>query len=151
MKIDSPLWKKLKKQAFDGSVDVKDLPADEYKYFSELMKLYEKYRRKELDEQQAKRLEAKIYMECLQYRRAFEEAQRIRKTASSDLLRIEGLLCRIECIKFNTVEDYFKAAESAFEVIGILINDRTLQDRVKKRIEPIEKEIIEREKSNAKI
>ena len=50
---DTDTFRKLERQAYDGTLDVSDFPSAEYMYFSELRKIYYAFKFENLPEEEA--------------------------------------------------------------------------------------------------
>ena len=65
---DKNTFRKLERQAYDGTIDVTKFPPAEYRYFSELKKLYYAFKFEELPKEEAsrkKRILLKLYKEAI--------------------------------------------------------------------------------------
>lgn len=60
---DESVFESLEKQCYNGSLDVSDFPPCEYKYFSELRKIYYAYKFESLDRDSAERKKSVLYRE----------------------------------------------------------------------------------------
>lgn len=58
-------FKKLERQAYDGSIDLDKLPAAEYRYFDRLRRLYHKYKFEGLSQEYAEKMKGIAYNEYL--------------------------------------------------------------------------------------
>ena len=59
--------KRLKHQAYDGSINLDNLPAPEYRYFDRIRRLYEKYKfDKNMPKDFAERMKRIVYSEYMQ-------------------------------------------------------------------------------------
>lgn len=58
-------FKRLERQAFDGSIDLDRLPAAEYRYFDMLRRLYHKYKFEGISQEYARKMKNIAYNEYL--------------------------------------------------------------------------------------
>ena len=58
-------FKKLERQAFDGSIDLDKLPAAEYRYFDRIRRLYHKYKFEGMPKNFAEKMKSIAYNEYL--------------------------------------------------------------------------------------
>ncbi|MBR5513697.1 MAG: hypothetical protein IKV85_06895 [Ruminococcus sp.] len=127
---DKDTFRKLERQAYDGTIDVTKFPPAEYKYFSELRKIYYAFKFEGLSKEEAshrKQLFFRKYSEdiskqerCVAVYAQFQES--IRK-ASENISRIEKS------------HDVTEVAMLACETLGAMMGEDTFYGRQKKKLE----------------
>lgn len=126
---DPDTWAKLERQAYDGTVELRSLPAPAYKYFSELAAIYYAFRFEGMpkeDAERAKRLLLKAYQQetadLHSAREIFAEYQENAKKSE---------LCRTEIEK---AEDAVTIAARACEIIEALTGETGFAERQKRKL-----------------
>lgn len=127
---DKDTFRKLERQAYDGIIDVTKFPPAEYKYFSELRKIYYAFKYDGLSKEEAssrKQILFRKYTEdiskyerCIAVYAQFQE--NIRK-ASENISRIEKS------------HDVTEIAMLACEVLGAMMGEDTFYGRQKSKLE----------------
>ena len=127
---DKDTFRKLERQAYDGTIDVTNFPPAEYKYFSELKKLYYAFKFEGLSKEEAysrKQILFRKYTEdiskherCIAVYSQFQES--IRK-AGENISRIEKS------------HDVTEVALLACETLGIMMGEGTFYGRQKSKLE----------------
>ena len=116
---DPDIWKSLKRQCYDGTLDYEDYPADEYKYFDKLRELGYLYRAQQIDKAEFNKRDAANFKEYEEFKQNYirnvtEVAANIRL---SEQLRInirqekdrdKLLELALECVEVMTGEKGFK-------------------------------------------
>lgn len=124
------IFKKYERQAYDGIINVTDFPPAEYKYFSELMKIYREFRFEGLAKEDSVKMKAKLlheYQECISELGRSAEVYR----KYQDGIRAAG-------VNLSRIEKSHNAAEIALiacEVIGIMTGDGSFVVRQKKKLQ----------------
>lgn len=122
-------WKILELQAYDGVIDFSPFPPAAYRYFSELQKIYAKYRSGEYDRRTAERAKRLQYS---RYRQAIQDYDRWRAVNAQwqhDIVICGSLLSDIE--KAQSVQ---QIADIACKVIGLMTGDSSFYPRQMKKI-----------------
>lgn len=70
---DEAVWKDLKRQCYDGTIDYEDFPGDEYKYFDRLRVIYLRFKFDDLPKEEAMQQECQLLKE---YRLSKEQTAR---------------------------------------------------------------------------
>ena len=112
------VWKELKRQCYDGTLDYEDYPADEYKYFDKLRITYLEYKFNNLPKDKAAERERLLYMEYLAAKEKASKSLYVYKVYQDNIKRLDSL--RIEINKAQTVEGKLRAA---LEIVGIVTGD----------------------------
>lgn len=112
---DFEQWKSLERQAYEGTINFDKFPANEYKYFRELLKLYTEYRFGSIDKgyaQQQKALLLKEYTQSVQER---ERYLYVYRTYQENVVTLQHRLAEIE--KAQTAEEIADLACSCLELL----------------------------------
>lgn len=127
---DKDTFSKLERQAYDGTIGVAKFPPAEYKYFSELKKLYYDFKFEGLSKEEAshrKQILFRKYSEdvseherCIAVYAQFQES--IRKAGEN-----------ISCIEKS--HDVTEIALLACETLGIMMDEGTFYGRQKRKIQ----------------
>lgn len=115
---DTDTFHKLERQAYDGTLDVSDFPPAEYKYFSELRKIYYAFKFEGLSKEDASRQKSimlRHYHEDLQ---EHEDRLAVYRNYQNNI-RISEML-KTEIQKSYDIHDI---AVTAIQIIGLLTND----------------------------
>jgi hypothetical protein len=126
---DESVFKSLEKQCYDGSLDVSDFPPAEYKYFSELRKIYYAFKFEGLDKDNAERKKALLYRE---YQRNVSESDyslQLHKVYQDNIRSACTLLSDIEKSK-----DTETIALLACKAIQCMTGEYSFADRQAKKI-----------------
>lgn len=116
--------KKLEHQAYDGSINLDNLPAPEYRYFDRLRRLYEKYKYGGMPLDFAERMKRIAYSEYVQ---DIEERKRYRLM----YVQYQYNIRQAEQLKIDAEKhgDLFKAAD----IVGLLTGDESYGKRIRKK------------------
>ena len=124
---DTDTFRKLERQAYDGTLDVTDFPPAEYKYFSELRKIYYAFKFDELAKSDAEKQKAILL--CQYHEDLQEHENRLAVYRHyQDNIRQAGML-RTEIQKSH---DITEIALLACQTISLMTNEPTfakLQER----------------------
>lgn len=122
-------FKRLERQTYDGTLDVSDFPPAEYKYFSELRKIYYAFKFEGLDKDNAERKKALLYRE---YQRNVSESDyslQVHKAYQGNIRSACTLLSDIEKSK-----DTETIALLACKAIQCMTGEYSFADRQAKKI-----------------
>ena len=106
---DKDTFRKLERQAYDGTIDVTKFPPEEYKYFSELKKLYYAFKFEGLSKEDASRKKQILfrnYQENISEHEhrlmvyPFQETAALRATVGLvfEVIIIAGINVRLKCV-----------------------------------------------------
>lgn len=112
---DTDTFSRLERQAYDGKLDVADFPPAEYKYFSELRKIYYAFKFEGLAKSDAEKVLLRHYHEDLQ---EYENRLTVYRNYQNNI-RISEML-KTEIQKSNDIHDI---AVTAIQIIGLLTGD----------------------------
>ena len=122
--------KKLERQAYDGSINLDNLPAPEYRYFDRIRRLYEKYKfEKNMPKDFAERMKRIAYSEYIQ---DIEE----RKRYTSMYAQYQYNIKQAERLKIEAekADDLHHIACCTADIVGMLTGDEGYGKRIKKKI-----------------
>lgn len=114
------VWKDLKRQCYDGTINYEDFPADEYKYFDRLRIIYLRFKFDDLSKEDAVQQERQLAAE---YRSAKERA-----TQSLNICRkYQNSIKRCEQLKIqvNKAKSDRDKLLPALEIIGLITDDES--------------------------
>lgn len=122
-------FRKLERQAYDGTVDVSHFPPAEYKYFSELKKLYYAFKFERLPKEEASR-EKRILLK--KYREDISEHER-----NLDVYKQYQNNIRIAELNLSKIEKSHNVSEIALlacESLGAVMGEESFYNRQKRKI-----------------
>ncbi len=121
--------KKLERQAYDGSINLDNLPAPEYRYFDRLRRLYEKFKFDNMPKDFAERMKRIAYSEYIQ---DIEERKRYTLMYAQYQYNIkQAERLKIEAEK---ADDLHHIACCTADIVGMLTGDEGYGKRIKKKI-----------------
>lgn len=127
---DPDVWKSLKRQCHDGTLDYEDYPADEYKYFDKLRLTYLEFKFNGLPQEEAAARERLLLKEYQQAKQSAARSLEVYQEYQENIKRLDSL--RIEINKAQTVEGKLRAA---LEIVGIVTGDGDFAKRNLKGID----------------
>lgn len=122
--------KRLKRQAYDGCINLDNLPAPEYRYFDRIRRLYKRYKfDKNMPKDLAERMKRIVYSEYMQ---DIEEHKRYTSMYAQYQYSIKqaGTL-RSELVKSD---DIYDIADKAVMIVGLLTGDLGLRKRMNTKL-----------------
>lgn len=126
---DPDVFKKLEKMCFVGGLDVSPFPPAAYRYFSELIKLYDGFKSGDISEQDAKSKKSKLYADYRVAIKDYENWIEVWKKYSENIRLSEVMLSEIEREK-----DVSEIALKASKIISLLTSDESFFVRQNKKI-----------------
>ena len=126
---DKDTFRKLERQAYDGTIDVTKFPPAEYRYFSELKKLYYDFKFEGLPKEEAsrkKRILLKLYKEAIS---EYENRLNVSRQYQEHIRIAELNLSKIE-----KSHDVYEIALLACESLGAMMGEDTFYNRQKQKI-----------------
>lgn len=126
---DKNTFRKLERQAYDGTIDVTKFPPAEYRYFSELKKLYYAFKFEGLPKEEAsrkKRILLKLYKEAIS---EYENRLNVSRQYQEHIRIAELNLSKIE-----KSHDVYEIALFACESLGAMMGEDTFYNRQKQKI-----------------
>lgn len=121
--------KRLERQAYDGSINLDNLPAPEYRYFDRLRRLYEKFKFGGMPKEFAERMKRIAYSEYMQdiekhkrYTLMYAQYQYNIKQASH---------LKAEAEKAQTL---YRIACCTADIVGMLTGDEGYGKRIREKI-----------------
>lgn len=121
--------KRLERQAYDGNINLDNLPAPEYRYFDRLRRLYEKFKFDNMPKDFAERMKRIAYSEYIQ---DIEE----RKRYTSMYAQYQYNIKQAERLKIEAekADDLHHIACCTADIVGMLTGDEGYGKRIKKKI-----------------
>ncbi len=130
---NSDEFKRLERQAYNGTLDVSDFPPAEYLYFSELRKIYYAFKFEGLSKEEASR---KKQILLRRYHDAVSEHEKyceVYREYQGNILRAGTLISEI-----NKAKSIYEIAVLACTAIGLMQGERTFADRMKHKMEDMQ-------------
>ena len=127
---DPDVWKSLKRQCHDGTLNYEDFPADEYKYFDRLRLTYLEFKFNSLPQEEAATRERLLLKEYQQAKQTASRSLEVYRQYQANIKRLDSL--RIEINKAQTVKGKLRAA---LEILGIVTGDGDFMRRNLKGID----------------
>lgn len=126
---DTDTFRKLERQAYDGTVDVEKFPPAEYRYFSELKKLYYAFKYEGLSKEEASRKKAILLR---QYHEALAEHERCLEVYRKYQEHIR--IAELNLSKIEKSHDVTEIALLACESLGAMMGESTFYGRQKRKV-----------------
>lgn len=124
---DKETFRQLERQAYDGTVDVTDFPPAEYKYFSELRKIYYAFKFDGLSKEDASRQKAILLRHYHEDLQEHEDRLAVYRNYQKNIRQSEML-----CTAIQKSHDIAEIALLACKAVSLMINEPTfakLQER----------------------
>lgn len=124
-------FKKLERQAFDGSICLDNLPAPEYRYFDRIRRLYERYKfDKNMPKDFAERMKRIAYSEYMQ---DIEE----RKRYTSMYAQYQYNIKQAEKLKIEAEKSdiLYHIVCCTADIVGMLTGDEEYGKRIREKIQ----------------
>lgn len=117
---DEAVWKDLKRQCYDGTIDYEDFPGDEYKYFDRLRVIYLRFKFDDLPKEEAVQLERQLAKEYRLSKEKAAQGLKICRKYQDSIKRCEQL--KIQVNKAKSDRDKLLPA---LEMIGLVTDDES--------------------------
>lgn len=124
---DTDTFRKLERQAYDGTLDVADFPPAEYKYFSELRKIYYAFKFEGLSKDDAEKQKAVLLRHYHKDLQEHEDRLAVYRHYQDNIRQSEML-----CTAIQKSHDITEIALLACQAISLMTNEPTfakLQER----------------------
>lgn len=131
---DSDTFRQLERQAYDGTLDVSDFPPAEYKYFSELRKIYYDFKFEGLAKSDAESRKLKIFHDYCEDLQKQENFLNVYKYYQGNIRR-SGML-RSEIQKSHNIAEI---ALFACECISLMTSDEVFYNLQERKIKELMK------------
>lgn len=115
---DKETFRQLERQAYDGTLDVANFPPAEYKYFSELRKIYYAFKFERLAKSDAEKQKAVLLRHYHEDLQEHEDRLAVYRHYQDNIRTSEMLKTEIQ--KSRDIHDI---AVTAIQIIGLLTND----------------------------
>lgn len=111
-------FRRLERLTYDGTLDYSDFPPPEYKYFSELRKIYHAFKFEGLSQEIAERQKKSLLIDYRRYLENFTQAVRTYGNYQDNIRQSEMLMTRIQ-----KSHDIHEIAETAVRAVGLMTHD----------------------------
>lgn len=111
-------FRRLERLTYDGTLDYSDFPPPEYKYFSELRKIYHAFKFDGLSKEQAECQKKSLLIDYRRYLENFTQAVRTYGNYQDNIRQSEMLMTRIQ-----KSHDIHEIAETAVRAVGLMTHD----------------------------
>ncbi len=111
------VWKDLKRQCYDGTIDYEDFPADEYKYFDRLRIIYLRFKFDNLPKEEAERQERLLSDEyslskkkaaiCRKYQDSIKHSEQLKIQVSKAKSDRDKLIPALKAVGLLTDDESF--------------------------------------------
>ncbi|MDE5772734.1 MAG: hypothetical protein K2I06_14130 [Ruminococcus sp.] len=113
-------FRRLERLTYDGTLDYSDFPPPEYRYFSELRKIYQAFKFEGLSQEDAERQKKSLLID---YRKYLENFSNARKTYAEwqDNIKVSEML-KTDIQKSHDIHDI---AVTAVKAVGLMTHDES--------------------------
>lgn len=111
---------RLERLTYDGTLDYSDFPPPEYKYFSELRKIYHAFKFDGLSQESAERMKKSLVIEYRKYLENFTDAVQTYRNYQKNIRQSEMLKTDIQ-----KSHDIHEIAETAVRAVGLMTHDES--------------------------
>ena len=105
---------------YDGTLDYSDFSPPEYKYFSELRKVYQAFKFERLSQEEAERQKKSLLIDYHKYLENFDYCRNVWKKYQDNIKISEMLMTKIQ-----KSHDIYEIAETAVRAVGLMTHDET--------------------------
>lgn len=123
-------FRRLERLTYDGTLDYSEFPPSEYKYFSELRKIYHAFKFEGLSQQLAERQKKALLIEYQRYLETVENARKTYADWQGNIKVSEMLMTKIQ-----KSHDINEIASTAIQIIGKLTHDDVFINTNLKKLE----------------
>lgn len=121
-------FRRLERLTYDGTLDYSDFPPPEYKYFSELRKIYHAFKFEGLSQEVAERQKKSLLIEYRKYLKNFTNDVRTYRNYQDNIKISEMLKTEIQ-----KSGDLYDIASTAVKAVGLMTHDESfIKDNLKK-------------------
>lgn len=113
-------FRRLERLTYDGTLDYSDFPPPEYRYFSELRKIYHAFKFEGLSQEVAERQKKSLLIEYRRYLENFDYCRSVWKKYQDNIKVSEMLKTEIQ--KSHDIHDI---AVTAVQAIGLMTHDES--------------------------
>ncbi|MCM1315740.1 MAG: hypothetical protein NC244_10290 [Alistipes senegalensis] len=118
------------RRAYDGTLNYSDFPPSEYKYFSELRKIYHAFKFEGLSQEDAERQKKSLLIDYHKYLENFDYCRSVWKKYQDNIRVSEMLKTDIQ-----KSHDTYDIAVTAVRAVGLMTHDKTF---IKTNLEKLE-------------
>lgn len=123
-------FRRLERLTYDGNLDYSDFPPPEYKYFSELRKIYHAFKFEGLSQEIAERQKKALFIDYQRYIETFDNARQTYADWQDNIKIAEMLMTKIQ-----KSYDICEIASTAILIIGKLTHDSVFINTNLKKLE----------------
>lgn len=111
-------FRRLERLTYDGTLDYSEFPPPEYKYFSELRKIYHAFKFEGLSQEVAQRQKKSLLIDYRRYIETFDNARQTYTDRQNNIRQSEMLMTHIQ-----KSEDIYDIVTTAVKIIGLMTHD----------------------------
>lgn len=123
-------FRRLERLTYDGTLDYSEFPPPEYKYFSELRKVYHAFKFEGLSQETAQRQKKSLLIDYRRYIETFDNARKTYAERQNNIRVAEMLMTHIQ-----KSEDIHDIASTAVKIIGLMTHDEVFAGTNLKKLE----------------
>jgi hypothetical protein len=127
---DKDTFQKLERQAYDGTIDVTNFPPAEYKYFSELKKLYYAFKFEDLSKEDASRRKQILLRKYNEDVSEHDKRLAVYSQFQESIRKAGENISRIE-----KSHDTTEIALLACEALGLMMGETSFYGRQKRKLQ----------------
>lgn len=127
---DENTFKNLERQAYDGTIDISDFPAAEFKYFYKLKELYAHFKFLGCPKEDAVRIKTLLMKQYADDVYERDTAYRIAKKYQDNIK-----IAHIRLADINGSRDALEIAMFACEIVGAMMGDDSFANLQKRKFE----------------
>lgn len=113
-------FRRLERLTYDGTLDYSDFPPPEYRYFSELRKVYHAFKFEGLSQEDAQRQKKSLFIDYHKYLENFSNAVHTYKSYQDNIRVSEMLKTEIQ-----KSYDIYDIAVTAVQAVGLMTHDES--------------------------
>lgn len=113
-------FRRAERLTYDGTLDYSDFSPPEYKYFSELRKIYQAFKFEKLSQEEAERQKKALLIDYHKYLENFDYCRSVWKKYQDNIKISEMLKTKIQ--KSHDIQEI---AETAVRAVGLMTHDET--------------------------
>lgn len=125
-------FRRAERLTYDGTLDYSDFPPPEYKYFSELRKIYYAFKFEGLSQESAERQKKSLLIDYRNYLETFSNARQTYRDWQENIKQSEMLKTHIE-----KSGDLYDIAVTAVKAIALMTHDGTFTKTNLKKLEAL--------------
>lgn len=131
---DSDTFRQLERKTYDGTLDVSDFPPAEYKYFSELRKIYYNFKFEGLAKSEAEKQKAVLFRKYRENLQEYENCLEVYRRYQDNIKHSEMI-----CTEIQKSHDITEIALLACKAISFMTNEPTFAKLQERKIKELMK------------